>query len=378
MKRTKIAGAVLAGIMAFSGIPEVTAPLVTEISAASKLAAPAGIKAAVTDTTVKLSWSKVSGANAYRVYKYNSSTKKYETYKSVTGTSCTVSGLSAGKTYKFKVAALVKSGSKYTVQTQSAAQSVKTKLAAPKNVKASAGTSSVKLTWSKVTGASAYRVYKYNSSAKKYETYKNVSGTSCTVSGLSAGTYQFKVAALTESGSKYTAQAQSAAVKATVSSSKSSSNAALVSFPAFGTSKSSAVKSMGLTSGIEVGELQDGIYAYGGFKKINGTDCTVILYFNDDQKFFYGAAFVPNEAMTFKKALSTLKSANGSDYVSLNSSGVEFYEWVDEKAQSGEFIAGKSGGETFIYGKISTKYSPDSMKSDSDPLASLGDIGSLM
>ena len=377
MKKTNIAAAVLAGVMAFSGIPGAAAPLVTEISAASKLSAPAGIKATVTDTAVKLSWSKVSGADAYRVYKYNATTKKYETYKNVSAASCTVSGLSAGKTYKFKVAALVKSGSGYTVQTQSAAQSVKTKLAAPKNVKASAGASSVKLTWNKVTGADAYRIYKYNSSSKKYETYKNVSGTSCTVSGLSAGTYRFKVAALVESGSKYTAQAQSAEAKATVSSSKSS-GASLMSFPSFGTSKSSAVKAMGLTGGVDLGEMQAGVYAYGGYKKVNGTDCMVILYFNSSQKFFYGAAFIPTEAITFKKALSSLRSAYGDETVKLNSSGIEMYEWVDETAMTAEFIGGKSGGEMTLYGKISSKYAPAGMSNSSDPMSSLGDIGSIL
>ncbi len=99
-----------------------------QISATSKLAAPKNFKAvSVTETTIKLKWSKVLKADAYRVFMYNSKTDEYETYKNVTGTNCTVKKLSAGKTYKFKVAALVKNNSKYSVQTKTAKLSIKTK-----------------------------------------------------------------------------------------------------------------------------------------------------------------------------------------------------------------------------------------------------------
>ena len=151
-----------------------------------------------------------------------------------------------------------------------------------------------------------------------------------------------------------------------------------MSFPAFGTSKSSAVKAMGLTGGVDLGEMQAGVYAYGGYKKVNGTDCMVILYFNSSQKFFYGAAFIPTEAITFKKALSSLRSAYGDETVKLNSSGIEMYEWVDETAMTAEFIGGKSGGEMTLYGKISSKYAPAGMSNSSDPMSSLGDIGSIL
>ena len=124
MKKYRLLGALLAGVLAVTGIPAVTQPLTVSVSAAAKLAAPKNIKAVSSGTSaIKLTWSKVSGASAYRVYKYNASTKKYETYKNVAGTSCTVKNLESGKTYKFRVAALVKSGGKYVVQTKSSAVS---------------------------------------------------------------------------------------------------------------------------------------------------------------------------------------------------------------------------------------------------------------
>ncbi len=121
MKKTKILGALLAGVMAVSGIsviPGVSSPFVVEAEAASKLAAPTGLKATVSGTTVKLTWNAVKGADAYRVYKFDSESGEYETLKNVSGTSTSVKNLAKG-TYNFRVAAIVKSGSKLKAQTKS-------------------------------------------------------------------------------------------------------------------------------------------------------------------------------------------------------------------------------------------------------------------
>ena len=57
-------------------------------------------------------------------------------------------------------------------------------------------TSAVKLTWSKVTGATGYRVYQYNAKTKKWDKVSTVTGTSCKVENLKSGTtYRFRVKA---------------------------------------------------------------------------------------------------------------------------------------------------------------------------------------
>lgn len=96
-------------------------------STSKKLAAPTGIKATKTDSQIVLTWSKVSGAEAYRVYKYNEKTGKYVKYKDVTGTKCTVTGLKGGTTYKFKIYSLDKQSGKYVQQTASKEVSFTTK-----------------------------------------------------------------------------------------------------------------------------------------------------------------------------------------------------------------------------------------------------------
>lgn len=70
------------------------------------LPAPLSINVKPGDGRLTLSWSGVDEAYAYRVYMYDSATKKYKKYKTVKSPKCTVKGLSNGKTYKFKITAL--------------------------------------------------------------------------------------------------------------------------------------------------------------------------------------------------------------------------------------------------------------------------------
>ena len=203
----KLILAVLSAILLAGFVNVPNTPIGTTVSAATstKLAAPTGVKTTKTDNSVKLSWDAVSDAGGYRVYMYNASTKKYEKYKDVISTTCTIKGLEAATTYKFKVASL-----KFSTKSSSKTISKKT---------SSTGTS-VKLTWSAVKGAGGYRVYKYNSSTQKYVKYKDVVGTSCTVTGLKASTtYKFKITPLT-----FTKQGTTSAISAKTNAGSSSTN----------------------------------------------------------------------------------------------------------------------------------------------------------
>lgn len=93
---------------------------------APKLAAPTGIKGTVSENKIVLNWNNVSGAKAYRVYKYDSKTGKYVKYKDVSGTKCTVTGLKNGTKYSFKVYALTSENGQFVPQTPSKAVSFTT------------------------------------------------------------------------------------------------------------------------------------------------------------------------------------------------------------------------------------------------------------
>ena len=128
MKKQLIAAALAIVLSAGSiatPIPVVQNVIVAEAAETAALAAPQNIKGKVSKDSIVLSWDKVEGADAYRVYIFNSETKKYEKYKTITGTKCTVKSLESGKTYYFKVTTMTKSGKSYVTNGTSEKVSVK-------------------------------------------------------------------------------------------------------------------------------------------------------------------------------------------------------------------------------------------------------------
>lgn len=238
MKLKKIlAGALAIPVLLSSTLAPSDSPFpggfIIEASAASnsKLKAPEEIATSATKTSIKLKWEEVAGADAYRVYKYDSSEKKYVKYKTVSTPKCTIKELLSGTKYKFKIAVVIKKNGKYYSQNYTETISVTTeKLDAPKDITATADSSSITLKWKKVSEADAYRVYQYDATKKKYvktEAVPNaITETTCTITGLTAGTtYKFKIAALVKNGNKYSVQkASSAVTKATVSNTSNGGN----------------------------------------------------------------------------------------------------------------------------------------------------------
>ena len=69
----------------------------------TKLPAPLTVKVKNGDKRATISWSKVDGADAYRIYMYDANSKSYKRKATVKGTKYTIKKLTNGKTYKFKV-----------------------------------------------------------------------------------------------------------------------------------------------------------------------------------------------------------------------------------------------------------------------------------
>ncbi len=155
------------------------------------------LSATQTTTTITLKWSKVTDADGYAVYKYNSKTEKYEKVKSVTGTSLKISELKAGTTYKFKVRAYKKdNGTIYG--SYSSVLTTATKPAAPTLKLTSTTKGKVNASWTNVSGETGYQLY-YSTSKdgeyKKVAAYKAnvVKGSKSELT--SKKTYYFKVRA---------------------------------------------------------------------------------------------------------------------------------------------------------------------------------------
>lgn len=99
-----------------------------EAASNEELASPGNIRAsAKTKNSITLKWDKIAGADAYKVYMYNSKTGKYEEYKTVTSNSCTIKNLKKNTKYKFKVSALDKVNGKYKESEKSDPVAITTK-----------------------------------------------------------------------------------------------------------------------------------------------------------------------------------------------------------------------------------------------------------
>ncbi len=158
--------------------------------------APASPKAiAMSYNSVKVTWSAVSGASGYEVWRSTGS--GYTLAATASGTSATNTGLATGTTYYYKVRAYRTVNSVKVYGAYSSVVSAKPTLAATTGLKATAATyNSVKLTWTATAGAGGYEVWRSTSSASGYALAATVAGASATSSGLATGkTYYYKVRA---------------------------------------------------------------------------------------------------------------------------------------------------------------------------------------
>lgn len=154
-----------------------------------------------------LNWEEAEGANYYHIYQYSSKEKAYVVVAKTKDLSYKFEGLTAGKTYGYKVRSVYTKVSKDDVLGDvSAVFKFTTKPAKTTELKASSVTAnSFKLTWKKVSGATYYQVAIYDKAKGDYVTYGTSETNSITVKNLSkATTYKVKVRAVKEyEGKKY-------------------------------------------------------------------------------------------------------------------------------------------------------------------------------
>ncbi len=136
---------------------------------------------------ITVSWAKQAKASFYRVYTYNTATKKYNMLAQLTGTSYTDTTLKDNHTRIYLVRWFNSSGkgSDFRVSDNKFATTAPAKV----NFKLdNAKTTSLDVTWSKVAGASFYAVYGYNPKTKEYEYLGNTKALKYTVKKLKANT----------------------------------------------------------------------------------------------------------------------------------------------------------------------------------------------
>ena len=164
------------------------------------ISAPKITKAESVDGGVKISWSKSSGAEQYRVY--YKGRKGWTRMVDTTSTSYIDKDVSSGKNYTYTVRCLNKSKNKFTSGYNSTGKSIKY-VSAPKISKTEATYNSVNLNWDKVNGAEKYRVYRRGE--KGWTRLFDTTSTTFTDTNLYADTeYTYTVRCINSSANKFT------------------------------------------------------------------------------------------------------------------------------------------------------------------------------
>jgi len=166
-------------------------------------------------SSIQFSWYIVNAASYYKVYRSTTSNGLYSYIGDVNDTSYTDYGLNANTTYYYKVAAVDNSGrisqlSEYISATTSGSNGGAP--ATPQGLSASTySSSSIYLSWYSVSGASYYKVYRYNGYSGYTQIGTTYSNTYYIDSYLDSGmTYYYKVSAVNDYGESILTDAKSA------------------------------------------------------------------------------------------------------------------------------------------------------------------------
>lgn len=134
--------------------------------------------------TIRLSWTAVSGAQSYEIYRATNAAGPYTYVKSTTGTSTSDTGLVASTRYYYMVRAkkTVNGETQYSKYASAVTVALATPTLDSATFKSGKG---VTLSWSKASGADRYNVYKYNTSTGKYDYVASVLGGTLTYTDAS-------------------------------------------------------------------------------------------------------------------------------------------------------------------------------------------------
>ena len=149
----------------------------------------------------QLTWAAVDGAAKYEIYRSTQQSTGFTLLGTTTSTSYVNTGAAVGKTYYYKVRALNVDGAAgaYSSTVSGAAKAVAP--AAPTVTMTYSDSGKPKLTWSAVSGAASYRVYRSESRGTGYSLLGTTTSTSYVNTGAAVGkTYYYRVKAVNSAG----------------------------------------------------------------------------------------------------------------------------------------------------------------------------------
>lgn len=155
-----------------------------------------------TASGVQLKWSKVSGAEKYRVFRKTLG-KAWSDIGTTTAVSFTDKNVKSGTAYSYTVRCISSNGKIYTSGFDAAGKKI-TFLSAPVTSSVYVNNAGAVIKWNKVNGAAKYRVF-YKTGNGSYAKLTDTTSTSYTWSGAKAGTkYTFTVRCLSSDGKNCT------------------------------------------------------------------------------------------------------------------------------------------------------------------------------
>mgnify|MGYP003230447415 FL=1 len=175
------------------------------VSGRAKAAIPAAPRVTIGNSSAsgkpQLTWAAVDGAAKYEIYRSTQQSTGFTLLGTTTSTSYVNTGAAVGKTYYYKVRALNVDGAAgaYSSTVSGAAKAVAP--AAPTVTMTYSDSGKPKLTWSAVSGATSYRVYRSESRGTGYSLLGTTTSTSYVNTGAAAGkTYYYRVKAVNSAG----------------------------------------------------------------------------------------------------------------------------------------------------------------------------------
>lgn len=163
--------------------------------------APTNLAAGISASQIYLSWSAVSGATSYDIYRSSNGGSTYTQIGTATGAAYTDSSISQGITYYYEVSAVNSYG-----QGQKSTPLAVTTLSvpsAPTGLAAGISVSQIYLSWNATYGASSYNIYRSNTSGGTYTKLGTAGGTTYTDSTIAKSggiTYYYEVSGVNSLG----------------------------------------------------------------------------------------------------------------------------------------------------------------------------------
>ena len=167
-----------------------------------KLDTPSNLKAVNVPGGIQVSWSKVSGAEMYRLFYIKNG--KWTKLRDTADTSVTLKSDKLGKTYTYTVRCLSADGKSYTSSYDKTGVSVVLgRLDTPSNLRAVNVSGGIQVSWDPVPGAEQYRLFYIKDG--KWVKLRDTTGTSVTLKSDKVGkTYTYTVRCVSADGKSYT------------------------------------------------------------------------------------------------------------------------------------------------------------------------------